>query len=230
MAVTPKLARRLENSGNNTVLDVVLKMVRQPRTLPGTLLFTGVQAIAPTYSRWFARPIFPWWPSVMFTGADEVIAAVLTICSVPVEPPTGVPATYKLLPLSRPVVAAATGTEATVAGGPLKSTSITLAEAPAHSAPQFRMKTWVSLALNTPKTGWSWPGRLTAVAALAAVSITKNALVRGAGRVCGSSAKTSSLLPFGLSTSRRGEGTDTKVTVASAVVTMATWPVLRTAA
>src|SRR5437588_11768950 len=92
----------------------------------------------------------------------------------------------------------------------LKFTSVTLAAAPPHSAPQLRIKAWVSLALNTPVNGWSLLAPVIGVTVRLPTSITKKALVFGGANDSGLSLKASSFDPLGLSTRRVTRGTITE--------------------
>src|SRR5258707_2515447 len=188
-------------------------MERQPRTVFCGDTEPGVQLLAPTYTRLLVVIANCWCrPSVMGMGAPAVRLPVLITWSVPqagskhpAGGTVGVPATYRLAPLSRPTVAAETGMLVPKAGTPLKSTRTTLAAVPPHSAPQFRIKAAVSpatLASKTAVKGWSRAGPVTDVTVLLTVSITKKVLPPG-----GLSAKASSLGPLGPSTNRRTPGT-----------------------
>src|SRR5262249_26545769 len=97
----------------------------------------------------------------MGIGAPAVSVPVLMICKLPQTVSvhgaggTGVPATNKLEPLSRPTVAPLTGMglAGLKTGAPLKFTRETPAGAlPAHSGPQNRMNAVVSLASLGSKT------------------------------------------------------------------------------
>src|SRR5437660_745271 len=89
MPVTSKLGRNGGNSGMVTVELEVLKMVRQPWTLPVPGSFTVVQVLAPMYSRLLAVCIFVWRPSVIETGAETASVVALMACK---APPVGHPA------------------------------------------------------------------------------------------------------------------------------------------
>src|SRR5512146_2789208 len=64
------------------------------------------------------------------------------------------PATYNVLPLSSPVVAAETGVGALMEGV-AKVRACTPAAPPPHSAPQFRMYAVLPSGVNNAETGWS---------------------------------------------------------------------------
>src|SRR4029077_6165358 len=76
----------------------------------------------------------------------------------PVGAGDGVPATYSVLPLSKPTVAAGTKTGPVAGaktGAPLQSTEAPLGAGPPPSAPQFSMNACVSLDPKTAVKGWS---------------------------------------------------------------------------
>src|SRR5713226_10585959 len=97
-------------------------------------------------------------------GLVTVIELTSTTLSVPQlvaavpEPqavPGGVPATYRVLPLRRPMVAPSTGTVVPAVLVFMSSTVILagVPTGPPHSGPQFRMYAVVSSLLKTPHTG-----------------------------------------------------------------------------
>src|SRR5579864_1224937 len=94
--------------------------------------------------------------AVLPTVSDPVLITDTTPQATKLHPDggdAGVPATNRFEPLIRPTVAPATGIGVPNAGAEVKSTVSTLAVAPPHSGPQFRMKALVSLPLKTPVYG-----------------------------------------------------------------------------
>ena len=163
------------------------------------------------------------------TGSDAVMVVMLIAWSVPEGLPAGVPATYRFVPFRSAVRAADTRTAPCTAGALLKSTSMTLAALPPHSAPQLRMKARVSLLLKTPQKGRSAPATAMGVTVWVAVSTTKNPLVAGAGRTCGSSLKARSFVPLGLKASLRTVGMGSGTAEPLEVLMTSNTPALRTA-
>src|SRR6266481_6683136 len=146
-------------SGITTAPEVVFRIERQPFVRPVAESCVAVHPEAPMYRRLLlATTILRWRPLVMVVAADTALVPVLIVCTVPWAPAEGEPAINKLLPLSTPTVAAATGIGApkTGAAGLEKLTLITLAVVPPHSDPQFRIKAVlspVSVVSNTAVNG-----------------------------------------------------------------------------
>src|SRR5712692_4395430 len=90
---------------------------------------------------------------------QEVAAVVLPVqVLAPGAGGGGVPATYKVVPLRRPMVAPCTGRGVVPEVLVFMSSTVMLAGVPAsppHSGPQFRMYAVVSSLLKIPQTGWS---------------------------------------------------------------------------
>src|SRR5215472_10522958 len=226
-AVTLKFWRSDDSGGMaGSVLALVSKTARQPCTKLAATDVT-VQSLDPTYRRLLEVIAMTWCRPLGITPEPAFVTANVpasTFCRVPCAIPAGVPATKRVEPLSNPTVAPvtapgavgpATGVSATgcAPGGgakltELKSTSITPAPlaAPPHSAPQLKMKAFVSLPLKTPVKGRSRPVAVKATELKLAVSTTV--------KVVGvSSLKTSSLVPLGDITRRVAEPSKVAVTV-----------------
>src|SRR5437016_6057103 len=121
-----------------------------------------VQWVAPTKSWPFAISMREWLPSEMIADPVTRLLPTSMVSSRPqvvakvVEPVQllmpggvgGVPATYSVVPDSRPKVAPSTGI-VTVAVLLLRSRTVTLAAVPLHSGPQFKTYAVASSALNT---------------------------------------------------------------------------------
>src|SRR5580765_3707549 len=146
--VTSKFRRKDDSSGNFTVDELVLKMLRQPRVVLAAVPASTVHPAAPLETRVLAKAILPCRPSVIGMGVAAVSAEVLTTVSAPQResgqaapgPVVGVavPATYRLPPLSSPTVAPpGTGIGASagakVGDAVPKSTETTLEAVPPHS-------------------------------------------------------------------------------------------------
>src|SRR5580692_493349 len=127
----------------------VLKMDKQPRTSPPTILML-VQPYEPMKScPFWLICMRPWYPSVMMAEPVTVIELVAMAVSLPqvvalvmlpaqVFVPGGVPATYRVEPLTKPKVAALTGVVLVAVDAPT-SAMLTPAAVPPHCAPQFKM-------------------------------------------------------------------------------------------